>query len=46
MKINYKINYECYEVMNPDSRDGNGSVGHAWVNASDPLTHDDEITAQ
>jgi len=24
-----------------------GSVGHgSWVTASDPLTHDDEITAQ
>jgi len=26
-------------------RDGNESVGQ-WVTASDPLTHDDEITAQ
>jgi len=31
-------------------RDGNGSVGHgsnnSWVTASDPLAHDDYITAQ
>ena len=26
---------------------GNGSAGHgSWVTASDPLTHDDEITVQ